>query len=237
MWLDFESVLSIPSVISVLIGLLIISLIVSQYGSSSYVRAKALGWCYIIAVIALTTWSMWGRTIWWIVIIYLALSELKLLMRQGKWKSGPQVLWRSLVIILLTGYGWWRFHHPIAFVILFGLISLSDIVAYYIGTYIPWRKGFTRISPNKALSGIMGQSLFLGLSCYWIGFGLVQSIFIGLWAPVGDLGESYLKRRAKIKDTSDLIPGHGGIWDRIDSSIISIGILGLSEIIMLLVSL
>ncbi len=237
MWLDFESILSVSSVVSILAILVVISIIVSQTWSNDYVRTKALGWCYIVAVIALMTWSMWWRIIWWIIIVYLAVSELKLLMKQGRWKSGQQLLWRSLVIILLTGYGWRRFHHPIGFVVLFGLISLSDIVAYYVGTYLPRHKGFTSISPNKALSGIIGQIFFLCIACYVLGFAVIQSILIGLSAPVWDLSESYLKRTASIKDTSNLIPGHGGVWDRIDSSIISLGILGWYELVQILVTL
>lgn len=111
---------------------------------------------------------------------------------------------------------------------------MSDIVAYFTGTLFPWKKGFTSLSPNKSLSGVIGQAVFLAIAVFFVLFhgdmslqNLILALVIGCLAPIGDLLESYFKRRAGVKDTADYIVGHGGILDRIDSSILGVVVLAL----------
>ena len=114
----------------------------------------------------------------------------------------------------------------------------SDIGGYLFGKIFKWKK-FTRISPNKTLSGVIGSLIFsifslllLGIMCKILFkidlsffFKLKYFIFaivLSLSAQIGDLMVSYFKRLDKIKDTGKILPGHGGIFDRIDSLMLSI---------------
>ncbi|MDB4157317.1 phosphatidate cytidylyltransferase [Candidatus Pelagibacter sp.] len=94
-------------------------------------------------------------------------------------------------------------------------------------------KKLTNISPKKTISGSVGSFIFsLFLLPFFIKYFVNYNIFelllitmlISLISQLGDLFISFLKRKAKVKDTSDLLPGHGGILDRIDGIIFSIPI-------------
>ena len=108
------------------------------------------------------------------------------------------------------------------------LISiLSDIGGLIFGKTFKGKK-LTKISPNKTISGSIGSfvlSIFLipvfynNLIIYDFLTLLILTIIISLTSQLGDLFISYLKRKAKVKDTSDLLPGHGGLLDRVDGII------------------
>ena len=107
---------------------------------------------------------------------------------------------------------------------------LSDIGGLVCGKIFKGKK-LTKISPNKTISGSIGSFIF---SIFLIPFfykvhvdqSLVNlfliTIIISLTSQLGDLFISLLKRKAKVKDTSDLLPGHGGVLDRIDGIIFAI---------------
>ncbi len=112
---------------------------------------------------------------------------------------------------------------PILYIILIGCIS-SDIGGYIFGKIFKGPK-LTNVSPNKTLSGAIGSfaltiavvvTLFLFLTSNFN----FQIIIIGLCTSascqLGDLFFSFLKRKAKLKDTGNILPGHGGILDRLD---------------------
>jgi phosphatidate cytidylyltransferase len=110
------------------------------------------------------------------------------------------------------------------------LVWLADIGAYFSGRKFGRRKLAPTISPGKTWEGVyggVGANLVWMLLIYWLtdGFeiGLSQFLLIGvatvLISVVGDLFESILKREAGVKDSGKLLPGHGGILDRIDSMI------------------
>ena len=109
---------------------------------------------------------------------------------------------------------------------------LSDIGGLVIGKSFKGKK-LTKISPNKTVSGSIGSfvfSLFLiplfheALINYYLLILIVITLFISLVTQIGDLLISYLKRKAKVKNTSDILPGHGGILDRVDGIIFAIPI-------------
>ncbi len=112
------------------------------------------------------------------------------------------------------------------------LTILSDVGGYIFGKFFKGKK-ISKISPNKTLSGVIGSFLFSIFSVFLI--DIIVEIFTGidnnfflkpkffilaiifsLTAQLGDLTISYFKRLEKIKDTGKIIPGHGGIFDRID---------------------
>tara|TARA_B100000795_G_scaffold264705_1_gene245526 strand:+ start:578 stop:1240 length:663 start_codon:yes stop_codon:yes gene_type:complete len=107
---------------------------------------------------------------------------------------------------------------------------LSDIGGLVIGKIFKGKK-LTKISPNKTISGSIGSfifSLFLipifdgELAEYDSLILILITLAISLTSQLGDLFISYLKRKAKVKNTSDILPGHGGFLDRIDGIIFAI---------------
>ena len=112
------------------------------------------------------------------------------------------------------------------------LVICSDIGGYVFGKIFKWKK-LTKISPKKTLSGVLGSFIFSLLSVFIIQI-IVENlqavprdnflepeffflaIVFSLVAQAGDLTISYFKRLEKIKDTGKILPGHGGIFDRID---------------------
>ena len=145
----------------------------------------------------------------------------------------PTILFLDLILILslysiysLTESG------EIAFSLLLWVIILcicSDVGGYAFGKIFKWKK-LTKISPKKTFSGVLGSFVFSLLSLIIINniisetstlnFFEVKYFFLAiifsLVAQVGDLTISYFKRKEKIKDTGKILPGHGGIFDRID---------------------
>ena len=112
-----------------------------------------------------------------------------------------------------------------------GICIFSDIGGYIIGKSIGGKK-LTKISPNKTVSGSFGSFLFslfplgilmvLGLDKNFSGKIILFCLLISLACQLGDLFISYFKRLAKVKDTGKILPGHGGMLDRIDGVIFAI---------------
>ena len=106
-------------------------------------------------------------------------------------------------------------------------IWICDSAAYFIGSAIGKHKLFPRVSPNKSWEGAIAGFVFAIISVVVLREFLLDflSIFdtlaigfiIGIFGQLGDLIESLIKRDAQVKDSSNLIPGHGGIFDRFDS--------------------
>ena len=106
-----------------------------------------------------------------------------------------------------------------------------DIGGYIVGCTLKGPKLAPKISPNKTWSGLIGGILFSVLAstavCWYVGaqnhllFYNVLAAGIAVIAQIGDLVESKIKRSLNMKDSSDLIPGHGGVFDRIDGLIFS----------------
>ncbi len=129
--------------------------------------------------------------------------------------------------IQLAGWGLVHFREDFGFTWLLWLMSVvivTDIFGYFAGKAIGGPKFWPRISPKKTWSGTAAG---------WIGAGIVGFVFMllsdaGSWiipismvlsfaGQMGDIAESALKRRMGVKDSSDLIPGHGGLFDRFDA--------------------
>jgi len=119
----------------------------------------------------------------------------------------------------------------LALIWMFGVVWATDIAAYFTGRALGGPKLCPSISPKKTWSGFLGgvfAAALAGVLVAWLGrrwgldhsFGLWSVIALSMVASVasqiGDLGESALKRHCDVKDSSHLIPGHGGVMDRLD---------------------
>jgi phosphatidate cytidylyltransferase len=149
----------------------------------------------------------------------------------------------ALVTIPLT---WAQEHGPSLLLLLFCVVWSGDIAALYVGRSLGRRKLAPRLSPGKTWEGsiasiagsllvtvllvLLGQWMvrhnLMGLSYeggweHW----LVLAVVLNIAAQVGDLVESALKRGAKVKDSGSLLPGHGGILDRIDALLLAAPVL------------
>jgi phosphatidate cytidylyltransferase len=107
---------------------------------------------------------------------------------------------------------------------------MSDIGGIIFGRFFKGKK-LTKISPNKTISGSIGSFIFsLILIPLFIDYFnnhnflimILFTVIISLTSQLGDLLISFFKRRAKVKNTSDLLPGHGGVLDRVDGIIFAI---------------
>jgi phosphatidate cytidylyltransferase len=105
---------------------------------------------------------------------------------------------------------------------LLAVIALTDVGAYAVGKSIGKTK-FCETSPNKTMEGVVGGiavatigGMFFGLGVVDLGVAFLISFTVSVSSIFGDLFESSLKRKAGVKDSGDLLPGHGGVLDRID---------------------
>ena len=120
-------------------------------------------------------------------------------------------------------------------VFLYLVIWASDTGAYYVGTAFGRHRLYEKISPKKSIEGLMGgmlAAMIIAMLCtVWLvpSFGLLEAAvlgaFLAAFGTVGDLVESLIKRSSGVKDSGSLIPGHGGILDRMDSMLFAAPVL------------
>ena len=122
---------------------------------------------------------------------------------------------------------------PIRLLFLIFITEANDIMQFVFGKIFGRHKILPKISPNKTISGTIGSFItcilplliFLNLGYLDLKFSLINIIFcllVSLISQLGDLFISYLKRKAKIKDTGKILPGHGGVLDRVDGIIFAV---------------
>jgi phosphatidate cytidylyltransferase len=166
-------------------------------------------------------------TLFWLLIVPFWLAQ--------KWMVNKYVM--ALLGLLLMASVWLglicaKGADPLLLLALLATIWIADSAAYFAGKNFGKHKLAPNISPKKTWEGVLGAlfavTLF-GLVLY-LGFDVkTLAIFPALWivaclGVIGDLFESMLKRQADIKDSGNLLPGHGGVLDRIDGIIPSLPI-------------
>lgn len=115
-------------------------------------------------------------------------------------------------------------------IFLFILIWSSDTFAYLVGKFFGKHKMAPKISPKKTWEGYIGGVVLTLVLSYFVeqyqpqlrGNWMVVGFLIAAFAPLGDLVESQLKRNFGVKDSGNIIPGHGGVLDRLDSFLICV---------------
>ncbi|EIK51772.1 phosphatidate cytidylyltransferase [Stutzerimonas stutzeri TS44] len=178
---------------------------------------------------ALAPWLMTAAVFWWVAATALVLGYPQ---SQRFWGGAPGRLligllillpaWQALLILKQWPAGNWLI---IAVMV---LVWAADIGAYFSGKAFGRRKLAPAVSPGKSWEGLVGGlltslaiTLAVGLYRGWSARELVLALLgaalvVGV-SVIGDLTESMFKRSAGIKDSSQLLPGHGGVMDRIDS--------------------
>jgi len=115
--------------------------------------------------------------------------------------------------------------------LVFGLLWVNDIFAFLTGRLIGKHKLFKRVSPGKTIEGSLGGLVFTVIAMVvfcrlasWMSVSAAAGMaaIAVVFGTLGDLSESMIKRRAGVKDSGKLIPGHGGILDRFDSVLFSV---------------
>ena len=196
-----------------------------------------VGYAAVVAVLlfvlnllpGLAPWVLGVAMIWWVAATYLVLtypaSSERWASVAGKLVIGLLILlpaWQGLVLIKQWPLGNWLI---LAVMV---LVWGADIGAYFSGKAFGKRKLAPKVSPGKSWEGVYGGlvaslmiTLVVGLLRHWSAsellFGLLGAAVVVFISVVGDLTESMFKRQSGIKDSSNLLPGHGGVLDRIDS--------------------
>lgn len=201
-----------------------------------------IGYAAIIALVLYALFDvsavaiLWLAFIWWIVCFLLVRSYPA---GSERWGSAPA---RALMGVLVLVPAWVGLNHIREGILQFGALDnsllvimyvffvvwVADIGAYFAGRAFGRAKLAPRVSPGKSWAGVYGGLVAVGILALvvsWLATAsitetlllLVASLFTGLMSVLGDLLESMLKRFRGIKDSSGLLPGHGGILDRIDS--------------------
>lgn len=123
---------------------------------------------------------------------------------------------------------------PVAFILfVVFLVAFNDMGAYFVGRSFGKRPLASVVSPHKTLEGLFGGVIgsmvvasilttFPAWEAIGIGKGLIAAAVVGVMAPLGDLVESMIKRTIGVKDMGSVLPGHGGMLDRIDSFLLAV---------------
>lgn len=147
------------------------------------------------------------------------------LFRKGSWWLPGGIAYAGLSAISLAAIRGDNQAGFVATLFIFAVVWGTDILAYFIGRAIGGPKLAPRISPGKTWSGAIGGALSgvaasailtLGVFSRVSLWTMALAFLLSVSSQVGDLFESYIKRRFAVKDSSHLIPGHGGVMDRVD---------------------
>lgn len=192
-----------------------------------------------VAVILLgTLCTEWSLKLTWAIIAILCLWEYFGLVSKSALNSkGVYYIVGALYILLSMGLI--MMIQPLMIVTILTIVWLNDTGAFIVGSTIGRHKMAPRISPKKSWEGFFGGLVFavgaalvwdvlywkpggeqiaFGNKIVWVGFAII----VAIGAVVGDLIESKFKRTIDVKDSGKLIPGHGGILDRMDATLLAI---------------
>ena len=185
-------------------------------------------WPLVIGPLLLLT-PIWWLLVAWVVTGYPKNQPRWLLSKSAMLLAGPLLLvvsWYAFVVMRGRPDGQWLI------LLLFGLVWGADSGAYFAGRLWGRVKLMPAVSPGKSWEGVVGGSVaalliaaIAAVAMDQSGAELVYLVVVGMvtaWVSVvGDLAESLFKRRAGVKDSGKLLPGHGGVLDRIDGLVVA----------------
>jgi phosphatidate cytidylyltransferase len=191
------------------------------------VVALLLGLLYLNPQLAVVVLAL--AMLWWLLALGLVVGYPH---SAGYWSGAVPSLLIGLLVLLPAWQGLmllknWPLGNWLILAVMV-LVWAADIGAYFAGRAFGRRKLAPRVSPGKSWEGVYGGmlaslmiTLAVGLYMEWSAFQLVLALsgaaLLVLVSVLGDLNESMFKRQAGVKDSSNLLPGHGGVLDRIDS--------------------
>jgi phosphatidate cytidylyltransferase len=210
---------------------------VGLVGASEYARIARLGWTdgltlLVLPVVALSLVAV-GVDPFLVAAGAMLASTVGPLLEQDL-EDGPQRIGRlllGLTVLAIPAISMWAVSQssPVAFVALLFGVALSDVAAFTVGSTLGRRRLASQLSPNKTWEGVGGNLIgaVIGTAIAGVPGGLgiastaVLGIVIGSGAVWGDLLESLIKRNANVKDAGTVLPGFGGVLDRVDSLIVA----------------
>jgi len=185
---------------------------------------------FILASILTSAFPFFFAIVMGILMILMIFEYRKMLKNHGTLEQ-KKSLWYSVfayfyIILPLACLVFIHWLNPLYALALFAFVWVNDTFAYLVGSAIGKRKLFERISPKKTWEGFFGGLIFAVFAGFlfshltadnnlikWLGLAVVVVIF----GTMGDLFESYIKRNLNVKDSGTILPGHGGLLDRLDS--------------------
>ena len=203
---------------------------------SNFVKRAITGTVFvavILTAILVNTPVVFFGLVWFLSV--LMINEYRILLKNHGTTEQKKNLWYSVfayfyIIIPLSCLVFIHWLNPLYTLALFAFVWVNDTFAYLVGSAIGKRTLFERISPKKTWEGFFGGLIFAVFAGFlfshfttdycstnnlikWIGLAVVVVIF----GTMGDLFESYIKRNLNVKDSGTILPGHGGLLDRLDS--------------------
>ncbi len=190
-------------------------------------QGNALGWLGLVLIAAATAMdaSVYSMEV---LAAFVVVTAIMVAVRQKSWWLPGGIFYSGLTVIALAEIRDDGLRGFVLMLFIFATVWATDIFAYFVGRAIGGPKLAPRISPGKTWSGAIGGAI----AAVIVGTAIVWRYFLadGLWIPalalmlsicsqIGDLFESFIKRRFGVKDSSHLIPGHGGVMDRVDGLI------------------
>ncbi len=188
------------------------------------VRGNAFGWAVTVAVAAMVVFVEEELALVTLAAAVVLSAIHAMAFKRSFWLAGG-IAYAGLTALSLAAIRADDATGLIAMLFVFAVVWATDILAYFVGRAIGGPKLAPPISPGKTWSGAIGGTI----SAVIAGSVLYLCFFpkVGVWIPliafilsvfsqVGDLFESFIKRRFGVKDSSHLIPGHGGVMDRVD---------------------
>lgn len=179
---------------------------------------------------------LWLAVGWWIFAAFLMLSYPN---ANGFWSKHRSVrgffgwltlvpTWLAFMVIRANDYQLDTYHGAQLLMFLLLMVWSADIGAYFVGKAFGKTKLMPNVSPGKTLEGFLGgivaACILVAITAYQLAWNqeqvitvLLVTVLITTVSVLGDLNESMFKRQAGVKDSGSILPGHGGILDRIDS--------------------
>ena len=191
---------------------------------------------------AVTYFSLWLALVWWVIALFLVINYPKpvSIWKVNNWFKGLcgfctiVPFFTSMLALRSINYITNPFTGAFLLLYILILIWVTDSGAYFVGRQFGKHKLAPKVSPGKTIEGFVGGLVLALLVSLWISYcypspfvfstTVLVSLVAILASTLGDLTESMFKRAANIKDSGQLIPGHGGILDRIDSLTASVPI-------------
>ena len=172
-------------------------------------------------------------------IVFIALVEFhNIFLKIFKKKKIENIIYLFLALIYLVFFslitGFFLFYagneNKALFIFILSICIATDIGGYTFGKLLKGKK-ITKISPNKTYAGVFGSFIlsFIVTLIFFSDLNLILNtiylaLIISFFSQIGDLIISFLKRKAKIKDTGGFLPGHGGLLDRLDGILLAVPI-------------